>query len=302
MTDPSAVRSNNTGRETAPRFFAARVSLAYGSYFAFLGLYLPYFPLWLQSRGVNDFQIGVILAVPMAVRVLSSGLVISAADTRYDRAAFTMTLYWFSAVAFWAYAGIGGFFSLLILTIVMNVFWNPVLPLLDAIALAGVKRYGENYGRIRVWGSGVFIVANLGGGMVLIELQRELILHVMIAVMFIGAFLAFALPRGKAGRSTSRTVGREFSFSSLMRMPGFATMLLAAGLLQASHALIYGFGTIYWQATGYSGLEIGLFWAVGVLAEMVLFQFSTTLVDKFGIKALFIVGGVGAFLRWLFFP
>ena len=98
--------SSGTGRRYAetpggrPAWFGPRVAVAYCSYFAFLGLYLPYFPIWLQSRGIAEYQIGIILAVPMAVRVLTSGFLVALADTRFDRAVFTMAVYVISAILF----------------------------------------------------------------------------------------------------------------------------------------------------------------------------------------------------------
>ena len=52
---------------------------------------------------------------------------------------------------------------------------------------------------------------------------------------------------------------------------GFVLFIVAAGLIQSSHAVLYGFGTLHWLAAGYDKDTIGLLWAVGVVAEVMLF-------------------------------
>jgi len=79
-------------------------------------------------------------------------------------------------------------------------------------------------------------------------------------------------------------------------------VLLAAGIIQASHALVYSFGSIYWQSLEYSGLMIGILWGLAVAAEVVLFQFGNWLIKNIGTMALFAIGGIAAVLRWTVFP
>ena len=42
--------------------------------------------------------------------------------------------------------------------------WTPMVPLTDAYALRGVKRYGLNYGPLRLWGSAAFVSARWSAG------------------------------------------------------------------------------------------------------------------------------------------
>ncbi len=76
---------------------------------------------------------------------------------------------------------------------------------------------------------------------------------------------------------------------------GFIT---AAALIQASHAVYYGFGTLNWKAQGYSENVIGWLWAEGVAAEIVLFAFGARLIRRFGPVRLIALGGLAGALRW----
>ena len=84
----------------------------------------------------------------------------------------------------------------------------------------------------------------------------------------------------------------------LLRDPAFIAVAAAASLIQGSHALYYGFSTIDWQAAGFGGGTIGVLWALGVLAEIVLFALSARLPAAFRPSVLILIGGAGALVRW----
>jgi PPP family 3-phenylpropionic acid transporter len=83
-----------------------------------------------------------------------------------------------------------------------------------------------------------------------------------------------------------------------LRNPAFLMAIAAASLVQASHALYYGFSTIDWQAAGYDGGVIGALWALGVLAEIALFALSGRLPSRITPLALLLAGATGAVVRW----
>jgi PPP family 3-phenylpropionic acid transporter len=83
-----------------------------------------------------------------------------------------------------------------------------------------------------------------------------------------------------------------------LRNPSFIAVAAAASLIQASHALYYSFSTIDWQAAGFDGRAIGVLWALGVLAEIVLFAMSGRLPPALTPSVLLLVGAAGALIRW----
>src|SRR5215471_5725798 len=97
----------------------------------------------------------------------------------------------------------------------------------------------------------------------------------------------------------SRDAGPENHASSgLWRSGLFATTVVGASLIQASHAVMYGFVTLQWSAQGLDGTAIGLLWAIGVVAEILLFAASHRAIMYIGAVNMILLGGFGAVLRW----
>jgi PPP family 3-phenylpropionic acid transporter len=83
-----------------------------------------------------------------------------------------------------------------------------------------------------------------------------------------------------------------------LRNPVFVLFLAATGLLQASHAVYYGFATLHWRAAGLDEAVIGALWAEGVVAEILLFVASGAFVRRLGPQGLLLLAAVGGMVRW----
>jgi MFS transporter, PPP family, 3-phenylpropionic acid transporter len=84
----------------------------------------------------------------------------------------------------------------------------------------------------------------------------------------------------------------------MFRGRGFALFLAATAAVQASHAVYYGFATLHWQAAGYGDTLIGGLWALGVIAEILLFAAGDRVVRRAGAAWLIVIGGLAGGLRW----
>jgi PPP family 3-phenylpropionic acid transporter len=91
------------------------------------------------------------------------------------------------------------------------------------------------------------------------------------------------------------------SARAILGHPVFVAVLVAAGLIQASHSQLYNFGSIYWQSRGFSAGEIGLLWAVGTGAEIVLFAIAAFALRRVDPLWVIGIGGIVAIVRWLLF-
>lgn len=279
--------------------FASRLSLLYGAFFLYAGLSLPFMPAWLAAKGLEAREIGIVLAVPLAVRVVVVPLATRVAD-RFSRLRPALVVASAASVAGLALVGLNsGFLAILLSFTLAAGALAPVLPLADAYALRGLKDRLRSYGAVRLWGSVAFILANLGGGTVLAWLGADDVIWAMVAALALNAAAALALaplppdPPDPPDPAETPSAG-----VSLWRAPGFAAVALGAGLIQASHAVLYGFATLQWSARGIDGTAIGALWAIGVIAEVALFARSAALIARLGAPGMIVLGGFGGVIRW----
>jgi PPP family 3-phenylpropionic acid transporter len=276
--------------------FAFRMSLFYGAFFLYGGLSLPFMPAWLATRELDAREIGIVLAAPMVVRIivvpLSTRLADRVAGLRPALGAAAVA----SVVGFVLVGLSSHFIPVLAAYTLAAIALAPVQPLGDAYALRGLRDRMRSYGSVRLWGSVTFIVANLGGGVLLAWLGAANVIWAVTAALSLNAAAALALtpltPEVVEPASERRTR------ASLWRSPAFAAVMLGASLIQASHAVMYGFGTLQWSARGIDGIAIGMLWALGVVAEIVLFALSARVVGAVGATGMIVLGGAGGALRW----
>ena len=154
--------------------------------------------------------------------------------------------------------------------------WTPMVPLTDAYALRGVARYGLDYGPLRLWGSAAFVVGALACGLLVDVIAARHLIWVIAAVAGLGAVASLGLrPLDRPKTAPAAVVTRaRCTRTRFAARPGFLAIILASALIQGSHAAYYTFASITWQASGFGGLTIAGLWALGVLAEIVVFALS----------------------------
>lgn len=288
----------------APPLFALRIALFFGGYFVFGGVAMPFFPVWLAERGLSDTEIASCLAVPMALRVFLTPLAGIFADMAPNRR-FAVRIFLVASVAVFLCAWPAeSYWPLLITTGSAMILWHLSLPIVEALALTGVRRFGLDYGRMRFAGSITFILTNLGAGAILGVVLPEMIFWLLaaglVATMITGFTLPVTPPAVRALDDVSKAETRPAR--EVLGNPALLAVLAAGGLIQASHGVVYSFGSLYWQGLGFSGVEIGALWAIGVVCEIALFLWSGAVVRVTGDVRLIVVGALGALLRWSLLP
>jgi PPP family 3-phenylpropionic acid transporter len=166
--------------------------------------------------------------------------------------------------------------------------------LTDGYALKGVRRYGLDYGPLRLWGSAAFVVGALGCGLLVDVIAARNLIWVIAAVAGLSAIVSLGL----RPLDPSKTVPVALhGAAALLRDPGFLAIIMASALIQGSHAAYYTFASITWQASGLGGLTIAGLWVLGVLAEIVVFALS----PRFTLPpvVLVMIGASCAVARWL---
>ena len=276
--------------------FTWRLALFYAALFVALGVMLPFLPVWLAAKGLDPQTIGIVLAVPIVFRFLAIPMATRVAD-RHDALKPVIMTAAAGALAGFTVLGLAdGTLAIAVVYALAATAYMPLFVLSDVYALRTLAPRRRAYGPVRLWGSAAFIVSTLGAGAALdIIAARDLIWLVVIA-MACCVVAGWALP-AHAARPPGEPAPTAHP-ATLLRDPSFIAVAAAASLIQASHALYYSFSTIDWQAAGFDGGTIGVLWALGVLAEIVLFAISGRLPAAFTPSVLLIGGAFGALIRW----
>jgi PPP family 3-phenylpropionic acid transporter len=276
--------------------FAPRLAALYAGIFIMAGIQLPFFPLWLKAKGLDPRMIGLVLAAPIVARLIAVPLVARAADRR-DAVRTAIMVASFLGVAGFVLLGLAeGARAILIAYALAALALTPVMPLAETYALKGLSQRGRAYGPVRLWGSVAFIVGTFIAGFATDTIAARHLIWLIVAASLLSAMAALALaPLSTAAPPASEP---QTTRKHLLRDPAFIAVLAAASLIQSSHAVYYGFSALEWSGAGLDGTAIAALWALGVIAEIVLFAVSGRLPPFFQPTVLLMIAAAGGALRW----
>src|SRR3954453_10110499 len=173
--------------------FATRLALFYGALFGLIGTHLPFFPVWLKAIGMDSSWIGIITALPSLTRFTVLPFVTGLAEKRRSLRGALIATAFVSALGFSIIGTLHQPLAVLLVYAVTACVWTPMTPLTDAYALKGVRRYGLNYGPLRLWGSAAFVVGALACGLLVDVIAARHLIWVIAAVAMIGALISLGL-------------------------------------------------------------------------------------------------------------
>ncbi len=279
-----------------PIGFAPRLAALYAGIFVMSGIQLPFFPVWLKAKGLDPQMIGIVLAAPIVARLIAVPLVARTADRRAAvRAAIVVTS--FLGVAGYVLVGLAeGARAILAAYALASLALTPVMPLAETYALKGLGQRGRAYGPVRLWGSAAFILGTFVAGFATDTIPARDLIWLVAAASLISALTALTLEPLSAATPPSNEPAQPRK--SLLRDPAFIAVLAAASLIQASHAVYYGFSALQWRGAGLDGTAIAALWGLGVIAEILLFAISGRLPPFFQPTVLIMIGAAGGALRW----
>jgi PPP family 3-phenylpropionic acid transporter len=292
----------HVSRDGIPPFFAWRAVLLFSGPMLVNGIVVLYLPVWLQDLKMSDIQIGIVTSIPALMRIIGMPVGAMAADRVSDR---TIVMIWSGVVSLLTTVAMfytHTFWPVALVYAVQSLFYAPFVPIADAVLVTGVRRWGFDYGLLRVWGSVAFAVATLLGGWLLDLFGGAMVLPCMLVFYVLTVAMALTAPR----------LGRELPAApsdpaaALAKAPfweiDFLLVIVGATIAMSSQAMLYAFATNYWTAQGISGLGISLLWFAGITAEILLFFLSGRWLTRFSVWQLMLAGSLVTALRWLLFP
>ncbi|MDH0624620.1 MFS transporter [Pseudomonas chengduensis] len=274
-----------------------RLSGFYFFYFALLGGTAPFLALYFDHLGFSPARIGELIAIPMLMRCLAPNLWGWLGDHTGQR----LLIVRFGALCtLVCFAGI--FFSqsyawLALIMATHAFFWHAVLPQFEVITLAHLREQAARYSQIRLWGSIGFIVAVVGLGLLFEWLSLDAYPAALLVIIAGIVVSSFWVPNAQPVLRPS-TLESE-GFVRQLRRPGILAFYVCVGLMQLSNGPYYTFLTLHLEGVGYSRGAIGLFWALGVVAEILLFLVMARLLQRYSLRAVLLASFLITAVRWL---
>ncbi len=241
-------------------------------YFACIGVFNPYAPLWFKDLGFSTLAIGAIASLQSWTRVIAPYGWGWLGDHGVSRVRLVRLAAMISLVGAAGLLGVRDYAAVAVFTVVIFLANGGVVPLSEAMLAQHLKTADgmdtAKYGRVRMWGSVGFITAVVACGALL---QGAGIGWFPALVVLIYVLLMVAALRLPVGRAEPVTQEESPPVLSVLRQPEVAWFFAAVFFTVLGHTSVYAFFSLYLDHLGYDKSVVGLLWAVSVLVEIAFF-------------------------------
>lgn len=271
------------------------LSSFYFFFFIALGAFLPYWSLYLKSLGFSSIEIGELMAVVMGSKLISPYLIGWLSDHLQKRLIVIQISLLFSIIAFTGVLPYQSYWWLMGVMAVFGFFWNACLPLFESLTLSYLEGDTHRYSRIRLWGSVGFISIVVALPLVIDEKRISLLPMIILGLLIVNGLTTFFLKDNVNDHRHDFNI----NFGKIIRDPIVMAFLIVCALQTLSHGAYYTFFSIYLEDHGYSRKLTGIMWALGVLAEVILFMVVHKALTGIGVCKLLVISLFLTVLRWI---
>jgi len=262
-----------------------RLSRFYFFYYFFVGSFVPYWGIYLQSENFLPSSIGILLSLFQISRIVAPNFWGWLADHTGYRVKWIKLTSFLGLIGFIGVFWAKGFFWIFLVMSALSLFTSSTLPLAESLTLAHLATTDGHYSRIRLWGSIGFIVASLFLGY-LIDFQGiNILLWVLLIAQAIIFFLSNTIPETQDIQHKTN----DLSIWKIIKTPSVIALLIGCTLMVSAHGVLYNFYSIYLKDHGYSSGTIGWLWAVGVICEILIFMAMPKILQRYSLKAILLM-------------
>lgn len=265
------------------------------SYFAHIGFFNPYLPLWLQSLGLPIFTISLLTSVQSFTRVFAPYAWGALSDHLGDRVKLLRISAAVALVASFGLLWHDGAWWVFIVLLVMFVHTGSMMSLTEAALAQLVAGDWGRYGRIRLCGSAGFLVTVFVAGE---WFDRFGMGHfpgwasITLALVLVATLRLPEMREPPAARGAPRV-----PVLPVLRQPAVRWFFVSLFFHVMAHFSVYGFISLYLDALGYSKGTIGALWAVSVVAEIAWFGLQGRVIGRLSMPQWLLLCGVATVLR-----
>ena len=262
-----------------------RLSRFYFFYYFFVGSFVPYWGIYLQSENFSPSSIGILLSLFQISRIVAPNFWGWLADHTGHRVKWIKLTSFLGLIGFIGVFWAKGFFWIFLVMSALSLFTSSTLPLAESLTLAHLATTDGHYSRIRLWGSIGFIVASLFLGY-LIDFQGiNILLWVLLIAQAVIFFLSNTIPETQDIQHKTN----DLSIWKIIKTPSVIALLIGCTLMVSAHGVLYNFYSIYLKDHGYSSGTIGWLWAVGVICEILIFMAMPKILQRYSLKAILLM-------------
>ncbi len=272
-----------------------RIAGFYFFYYAFIGMFAPYWSLYLKSIHLNAVEISILLSVQPVMRMLAPNMWGWLADYTGKRLMVIKLAATLSAVCYMGVFFTTSFWGMLLVLCMMSFFWSASMPLVEATTMTYLGKHSVRYGRLRSWGSIGFIATVVGLGYAFDHIAIAWLLWAGL-ICEVGILLfSRQIPHTEivAHHTDSQPV------KQIVLQKRVLALLGACFMMSVAHGPYYTFYSIYLVDHGYSKSAIGGLWALGVICEIGVFFVMPWLSQRFGYTRILMFSFACAVARFL---
>jgi len=280
------------------RYQLAPFAALSASYFAHIGFFNPYLPLWLKDLGLSITVIGLLTAVQAATRVLAPYGWGWLSDHTGER---VKLLRFCAGAALLCSAGLlvqGGVVCLAFVLLLMFIHTSAMMPMSEAALAHLVSTGGDfdsrRYGRVRLWGSLGFLVTVFVAGAWFEHQGMQSFPSWAVGSLVALNLSVWWLPKQ---REPAHHSDAPLPVMDVLRQPRVQWFFATVFFHVLSHIGIYVFFSLYLDELGYSKTMIGVLWAVSVAAEIVWFFTQSRWLPKCSLSMWMLICAAAMVLR-----
>ncbi|NNM69847.1 MAG: MFS transporter [Gallionella sp.] len=272
-----------------------RIAGFYFFYYAFIGMFAPYWSLYLKSIHFDAIEIAVLLSVQPVMRMLAPNLWGWLADHSGKRLLVVQVAATLSAVCYLGVFLTTSFWGMLLVLCLMSFFWSASMPLVEATTLSYLGKHSARYGRIRSWGSVGFIMTVVGLGHAFDYIAIAWLLWAGLVCEIGILIFSRQIPHTEvvAHHTDSQPVKQIVLQRRVLVLFG------ACFLMSVAHGPYYTFYSIYLVEHGYAKSSVGGLWALGVICEIAVFFIMPWLFNRYGYTRILLASFACAVARFL---
>lgn len=266
------------------------------TYFAHIGFFNPYLPLWLKAQGLPIAVISVLISVQSFTRVFAPyawGALSDHTGERVKLLRISATMALIASAGLWIPGG-GWWIGLVLLLVFTST--SSMMSLTEAAMAHLVAGDWGRYGRIRLWGSVGFMLTVFAAG-AWFEAFGMGAFPGWTAVTLAGVLVCtWWLPNVREATHTHADAPRE-PIGAALRRPVVRWFFASLLFHVMAHFAIYGFLSLYLDSLGYSKATIGALWAVSVIVEIGWFYLQGRLIGRFPMERWLVICAAATALR-----